>query len=112
MGHIDLDGHTFFQDRRENRELANTLAVVVDLDAAVISVGAPGDRHREELVFDDVAVQRALTRVVDAMRRHAYRKRKVQPVPKPRPLECDLCEGRQTIRNPWSGEVFRCPACR
>ena len=110
MAPINLDGQTFFHDRTEARELANALAVLIDLDRAVILVGGPGDTHREELVFDDAKVQRALTRLIEAMRRHAYRTRMVRPVPKPR--RCDVCQGTRTVRNPFSGEVFRCPACQ
>lgn len=109
---IDLDGHTFFHDRRNRREMANTLAIVVDLDTAVITVGAAGASDREELVFDDVTVQRAISKVVDAMRRHAYRRRMVRPVPKPKSrAHCSLCGDRRRIWNPFIDESVPCPAC-
>jgi hypothetical protein len=112
MGPVDLDGHTFFHDRRQRRELANTVAIAVDLDTARITVGAPGDQHREELVFDDAAVQRAVVRLVDAMRRHAYRKRRVRPVPKPVSIaRCDICGGKGRIWNPYIDETVPCPVC-
>lgn len=112
MAHdIDLDGHTFFHDQRQNRELANRLTLQVDLRSATIQVGAPGDHYREELVFDDIHVQRALRTLVDAMRRHSYRTRRVRPVPKPIRTHCDVCGGEHHITNPYSGEMFRCPVC-
>lgn len=109
---IDLDGHTYFLDRARRREMANTVAIMIDLDTAVITVGAPGDRDREELVFDDVHVQRAISKVVDAMRRHAYRRQPVRPVPKPVSLtHCALCGGRRRVWNPYIDESVPCPAC-
>lgn len=109
---IDLDGHTFFHDRSQDRELANRLALQIDLASAVVMVGTPGEQHQEELVFDDVTVRHALRTVVDAMRRHSYRHRRVTPIPKPVRNHCELCQGERTIRNPYSGELFDCPVCR
>lgn len=110
MADIDLDGQTYFHDRTSRRELMNRLAVQVDLERAVFVVGTASDDRASELVFDDPATRRAVTQVVDAMRRHAYRHRPVQAVPKPR-RRCDLCGDTRTIRNPHSQELFRCPAC-
>lgn len=113
MSQVDMEGHTYLHDRRANRELANAVAVVIDLNLAVISVGVPGDRYREELVFDDVTVQRAFLKVVDAMRRHAYRRRQVRGVPKPVSLaHCSICGGKRRIWNPYIDEEVPCPACR
>lgn len=111
MSDIDLDGHTFFRDRTEDRELTNRLAIQVDLNRAMLLIGAPGEPYTEELVFDDVTVQRAFRTLVEALRRHSYRTRRVTPVPKPSRRQCEVCHGDGSIRNPYSGELFRCPVC-
>lgn len=69
MADIDLDGQTYFHDRTSRRELMNRLAVQVDLERAVFVVGTASDDRASELVFDDPATRRAVTQVVDAMRR-------------------------------------------
>ncbi len=112
MTPIDLRGHSFFRDRHNDDDLSNQLGIMVDLNRAALLVGTPGDRDMEELVFHEPEVRRALTQLVDALRRHSYRRRPITPVPKPLSVPCDLCEGRRTIRNPYSGEVFACPGCR
>lgn len=111
MRQIDLEGHARFRDRVQNDDLVNRISIVVDLDAATFLVGTPGERDLEELAFHEPAVRHALRELVSALRRRAYRRRPITPVPKPRAVPCELCEGRGTIRNPFSGEVFRCPGC-
>lgn len=109
---INLRGSSHFRDGDDGDELANTLGIVVDLNRAQLLVGRPGETDMEALHFHEPAVRRALTELVSAMRRRAYRRRPIRPVPKPVRLRCELCEGRREIRNPYSGEVFPCPGCR
>lgn len=113
MEPIDLDGHTMFHDRNDRREVANRISLQIDLNAAAFMVGAAGAEtaELEELVFHEPEVRRAMEQVVGAMRRHAYRRQPVRMVPKPG-FHCDMCRDSRVKRNPYSGEVFPCPACR
>ena len=111
MTPIDLNGHTYFRDRQNEREMKNRLALQVDLKTTAFVVGGFEDQDVEELVFNEPEVRRAMEQVVDAMRRHAYRRRPITAVPKPQRHRCDVCDGRRVITNSYSGEVFQCPVC-
>lgn len=108
---IDFEGHTFFRDRGNDRDLANRMDVQIDLELARFVVGGHGD-DPEEIAFYEPSVVRAMRTVADALRRRSYRRRPIQPVPKPARHRCDVCDGTRRITNPYSGEVFRCPVCK
>lgn len=109
MHPTDLIGHAAFHDRHRDEEINTGLRITLDIDAGAVIVGE--GEAAEEVAFYERSARHNLAAVIDALRRHAYRRGPVRAVPKPRRHQCDVCQGERIIVNPYSGERFRCPVC-
>lgn len=110
MTHADMDGSASFIDRETGGEVNTHLRLRLDLDLGRVYVGE-GDAV-DEIVFAHRAARQSLRDVILALRRREYRRQPIRAVPKPRSGPCKVCGDRRYYVNPYSGEVYRCPACR
>ena len=109
MTHADMDGNASFYDHEMGGEINTRLRLLFDQDLGRVYVGE-GD-GADEIVFAHRAARHSVGEVVLALRRREYRRQPVRAVPKPKSSPCEVCGDRRYYADPYSGEVYRCPAC-